>query len=85
MIEEPIEKKPIVLELASDKFIYYTINNGLNNEVYISFENISESSKEFWRDQWNKKSPLEKMDFSREQFPLMRRKTELLKEKNKKS
>ncbi len=85
MIEEPITKQKTVLELASDKFIYYTINNGLNNEVYISFENIPESSKEFWREKWNKKSPSQKMDFSREQFPQMKRKTELLKEKNNKS
>jgi hypothetical protein len=85
MTEEPITKQNTVLELASDKFIYYTINNGLNNEVYISFENISASSKEFWREQWNKKSPSQKMDFSREKFPQMKRQTELLKQKNNKS
>lgn len=85
MIEEPIVNQKTVLESASDKFIYYTINNGLNNDVYIPFEIIPQSSKDFWREQWNKKSPSQKMDFSREQFPLMKRKTELLKEKNKKS
>ena len=85
MIEEPITKQKTVLELTSDKFIYYTINNGLNNEVYISFEHIPESSKEFWREQWNKKSPSQKMDFSREEFPRMKRQTKLLKQKNNKS
>lgn len=39
-----------------DKFIYYTINNGVHNDVYISFDLIPYSSKLFWKQLWEKKT-----------------------------
>ncbi len=69
-----------VLKLDVDKFIYYTINNALNNDVYISFKDIAESSKEFWRKQWEKKTALMKRKIIQE-FPRMKSKTEELRNK----